>query len=101
MKIYFCVTYLSRDDSSNESPYVIDDDPELCSTMYDDEEPILENIQRDDLEQLFNVNHIAFGPHLKLSRGDELYGMEEECSMVHERKFVCAHIKKSEMCKSL
>ena len=60
--------------------------------MYDDEEPILENIQPariDDLQQSFNVNQIAFGPHLKLSRGDELYGMEEEYSIVQERKFVC------------
>ena len=59
--------------------------------MYDDE-PIFENIQPaqiDDLQQSFNVNQITFGPHLQLSRGDELYGMEEEYSMVQERKFVC------------
>ena len=36
------------------------------------------------------MNDIAHGPHKKLSRGDDIYGMKEEFGMVKERKVICS-----------
>ena len=33
---------------------------------------------------------VTYGPHLKFSRGNDVYTMQEEYSMVKERKFVCS-----------
>lgn len=48
--------------------------------------------QRDisDAQQSPSTTLFTFGPHQKFSRGDEIYAMKEEYSMVQERKFVCS-----------
>ena len=33
---------------------------------------------------------VTYGPHLKFSRGNDVYTMQEEYSMIKERKFVCS-----------
>ena len=61
--------------------------------MSDDWEPNVENVQQPDVDnsqQTSNIHPITFGPHRKLSRGDEIYAMEVEYARVQERKFVCS-----------
>ena len=53
----------------------------------------MENVQQphvDNSQQTSNIHPITFGPHRKLSRGDEIYPMKEEYARVQERKFVCS-----------
>lgn len=50
--------------------------------------------QSDDVEMPFTFQDrssiIGHGPHLKLSRGEELYSFEQEFKMVNEQKFICS-----------
>ena len=38
----------------------------------------------------FENTHLPYGPHQKFSRGDEMYSLEEELTMVPEQKFICS-----------
>ena len=50
--------------------------------------------QSDDVEMPFTFQDrgsvIGRGPHLKLSRGEELYSFEQEFKMINEQKFICS-----------
>ena len=95
-KVFF-ITYLfsydkSDDDHilSNADTDVSDDDPEPLS---DDHEPDIENVpqhEQKESQRKPTILPVTFGPHPKLSRGDEIYSMEKEYTKVQERKFVCS-----------
>jgi hypothetical protein len=57
------------------------------SSDYNDDES-----DGDEEENLTNIDDavLSHGPHLKLSRGDELYEIEREFKMVNEQKFICS-----------
>ena len=46
--------------------------------------------ESSNLPQQSHSVSVTYGPHRKLSRGDELYAMQEESKTVQEKKFVCS-----------
>ena len=66
-----------------EGDLMMPDDHELEEA----DEPSCES---SNLPQQSHSTSVTYGPHRKLSRGDELYSMQEESKTVQEKKFVCS-----------
>jgi hypothetical protein len=66
-----------------EGDLMMPDDHELEEA----DEPSCES---SNLPQQSHSTSVTYGPHRKLSRGDELYAMQEESKTVQEKKFVCS-----------
>ena len=47
-------------------------------------------IANSTLQDITTNSNIKYGPHLKLSRGDEIYKVQTEFEMVKERKVICS-----------
>lgn len=72
----------SSDDDSDSSDLDLGHEP---SDEHQDDE------HREDYSQhSISTPAVSYGPHRKFSRGDDVYDLEEEFSMVKEQKFVCS-----------
>jgi hypothetical protein len=91
----------NRDDSDDD--YEGDDIDDLEDDIYamSDEQPYEQPCEQPGEQQdeqsgdrtILEQSHstqTSFGPHQKLSRGDAIYEMKEEVSMVQEPKFACS-----------
>ena len=72
----------SSDEDSDSSDLDLGHEP---SDEHQDDE------HREDYSQhSISTPAVSYGPHRKFSRGDDVYDLEEEFSMVKEQKFVCS-----------
>ena len=72
----------SSDDDSDSSDLDLGHEP---SDEHQDDE------HREDYSQhSISTPAVSYGPHRKFSRGDDVYDLEEEFSIVKEQKFVCS-----------
>ena len=58
----------------------------------DDYEHIGDNSSvQEDMSHDTNENiSLSYGPHSKFNRGDEMYALQNEFTMVTEKKFICS-----------
>ena len=62
----------------------------LMVFMLDDETSFDDNIpSTSECVEAATTQIISYGPHCKLSRGDDIYSLKDEYEMVQDTKFVC------------
>ena len=75
----------TKDSDSTESADEVDDVYEMLDdeTSFDDIPSTSEHVEAT------TTQIISYGPHCKLSRGDDIYSLKDEYEMVQDTKFVC------------
>ena len=66
------------------------DEVDGISEMLDDETSFNDNVPSpSECVEATTTQIISYGPHCKLSRGDDIYSLKDEYEMVQDTKFVC------------
>lgn len=89
---FHSVTFSEEMSSSDEEN--LDVEENLCDEENLGEGEVQEAVEENDLEMIKGVSNVStpleYGPHKKLSRGEEQYKYLKEIELVKERKFICS-----------